>query len=201
MANLFHILAIITGVLAYYFSDVDSNSSFTNTFLPFMVLLSFIYGVVVTINIIYKMRNKSREQDLSADILLSSLKGQVKDSTVNEKPAEIKSIHISDTIRFDASENKITEDIIIEEGETDLEGLDQDELNQCEWENPDNWGDSSWMDVYFSKNDSRVWVPKRKPILGKTLNLAQSASAFWILSIICILFFAAALLFKYIFNT
>ena len=201
MTNLFHILAIITGVLAYYFSDVSSDSAFTNTLLPFIVLLSFIYGVVVTINIIYKMRNKSRGQDRSVDILLTSLKNQIPDSAAKEKPTEVKSVHITDTIRFDASENKVTEDIIIEESETDLAGLDQDETNQQEWENPDNWGDSSWMDLYFSKNDSRTWVPKRKPILGKTLNLAQSASAYWILSIICILFFAAAMLFNYIFNT
>jgi hypothetical protein len=32
----------------------------------------------------------------------------------------------------------------------------QKEINQAEWNNPDNWS----VGFYFSKKDSRTWVPK-----------------------------------------
>ena len=37
----------------------------------------------------------------------------------------------------------------------------QDETNQAEWANPDNW-----TTIYFSKKDSRTWVPKQNPRHG-----------------------------------
>jgi len=42
-----------------------------------------------------------------------------------------------------------------------IDNKTQDELNQAEWENPDNW-----TTIYFSKKDSRSWIPK------KILNMA-----------------------------
>lgn len=74
MGNLFHISAIVLGLLAYIFSDVNSNSGFTNTFLPFLVLTCFIYGLVVTINLIYHLRKKPNEKNMSTDLLLASMK-------------------------------------------------------------------------------------------------------------------------------
>jgi len=39
-----------------------------------------------------------------------------------------------------------------------IDNKTQDEINQTEWENPDNW-----TTIYFSKKDSRPWVPKKIP--------------------------------------
>jgi len=44
----------------------------------------------------------------------------------------------------------------------------QEEINQAEWENPDNWST-----IYFSKKDSGTWVPKRNPKHGWTINFAS----------------------------
>ena len=43
----------------------------------------------------------------------------------------------------------------------------QHEVNQSEWENPENW-----TTIYFSKKDSRSWVPKKIPITDGQLILA-----------------------------
>ena len=51
----------------------------------------------------------------------------------------------------------------------------QDEINQSEWENPDNWSS-----IYFSKKDSRTCVPKKNPKHGWTINFGSSSGAKWI---------------------
>ena len=51
----------------------------------------------------------------------------------------------------------------------------QDEINQAGWENPDNW-----TTIYFSKKDSRSWVPKKNPKHGWTINFGSPAGARWI---------------------
>ncbi len=51
----------------------------------------------------------------------------------------------------------------------------QDEINQAEWENPDNW-----TTIYYSKKDSRVWVPKQNPSYGWTINFGSVSGAKWI---------------------
>ena len=56
-------------------------------------------------------------------------------------------------------------------------------LNQNEWKNPVNWSGPIWLAVYFSKNDSRTWVPKRVPWTGVTLNLAHSNAVYWLMFI------------------
>ena len=38
--------------------------------------------------------------------------------------------------------------------------MTQDDINFQEWSDPANWS-SGWIRSYFSKLDSRVWVPKR----------------------------------------
>lgn len=51
----------------------------------------------------------------------------------------------------------------------------QEEINQTEWENPDNWST-----IYFSKKDSRIWVPKRSTKSGFTINFGSRAGSRWI---------------------
>jgi uncharacterized membrane protein len=55
--------------------------------------------------------------------------------------------------------------------------MDQKEINKAEWSNPENWSGG----LYFSKRDSRTWVPKPIPWMGWTLNLATRAGACWML--------------------
>ncbi len=74
--------------------------------------------------------------------------------------------------------------------------MTQDEINRKEWENPDNW---SGPGFYFSKKDSRVWVPKSIPWMGWTINIGQAAGAYFLLAtvigipILVIVIFIAAL--------
>lgn len=57
--------------------------------------------------------------------------------------------------------------------------MNQREINDAEWANPDNWS----MGLYFSKRDQRVWVPKSVPALGWTLNLGARAGASWMIAL------------------
>ena len=54
--------------------------------------------------------------------------------------------------------------------------------NDAEWRNPENWTGPGWASFYFSKRDTRTWVPKSIPALGWTLNLGQPAGARWMLA-------------------
>jgi hypothetical protein len=56
------------------------------------------------------------------------------------------------------------------------QNLDREHTNETEWHNPDNWHDHKVLGLTFggfygSRADSRLWVPKRNPKTGKTLNL------------------------------
>lgn len=62
----------------------------------------------------------------------------------------------------------------------------QAEVNRREWEDADNWGGPHGTAVYFSKKDSRVWVPHRRPGFGRTLNLAHTAGITWMVLICAI---------------
>lgn len=57
---------------------------------------------------------------------------------------------------------------------------DQDAINQQEWERDENW---SALGIYRSARDSRVWVPKRNPAFGVTVNLAHRAGWFPLLGL------------------
>ncbi len=61
--------------------------------------------------------------------------------------------------------------------------MTRDEINQAEWENPANWSDAV-VGVYFSKRDDRVWVPKRRPWWGWTINLGNPAGAWWLVGLL-----------------
>ena len=58
--------------------------------------------------------------------------------------------------------------------------MNQQDIDTEEWNNPDNWSGPAWLCFYFSKQDSRTWVPKRIPSLGWTLNLGKNAGVFWL---------------------
>ena len=53
---------------------------------------------------------------------------------------------------------------------------EQDVINQQEWESPENW--TGWFGTYRSARDARLWVPKKNPRLGWTLNFAHRG-AWW----------------------
>jgi uncharacterized membrane protein len=61
-------------------------------------------------------------------------------------------------------------------------GVKQQKINRREWQDPRNWSDNI-LGIYFSRKDSRVWVPKRVPILGWTLNLAHRNAMWWIVGL------------------
>ena len=71
----------------------------------------------------------------------------------------------------------------------------QDEINQAEWENPDNW-----TTIYFSKKDSRSWVPKKNPRHGWTINFGSPYGARWIYYLF-ILFLLLGILFGAVFTS
>ena len=70
----------------------------------------------------------------------------------------------------------------------------QQEINHAEWLNADNWGGPKTLAVYFSKKDSRIWIPQQKPSIGWTLNLAHTGGVLWLVGIcVGIILFMVAL--------
>lgn len=54
--------------------------------------------------------------------------------------------------------------------------MTEEELkNRDEWSRSENW---TGLGTYRSRLDTRLWVPKREPGLGSTLNFAHSG-AWW----------------------
>ncbi len=62
--------------------------------------------------------------------------------------------------------------------------MTQDEVNKSEWEKDENWGGPRWGAVYFSKKDTRIWVPKKIRWMGWTANLAHTAGVSWFVGIL-----------------
>jgi uncharacterized membrane protein len=58
--------------------------------------------------------------------------------------------------------------------------MHKNERNRLEWDNPNNWSGQ----LYFSKEDSRIWVPKRVRAFGYTLNLGHPSSTWWLLGLV-----------------
>ena len=50
--------------------------------------------------------------------------------------------------------------------------MTQKEINEAEWRDPANWR-GGWLGLYFGKDDTRILVPKRRPMFGFTVNLAR----------------------------
>lgn len=65
-----------------------------------------------------------------------------------------------------------------------LPAEEQTRANEAEWSNPANWTGPAWLSIYFSKRDSRVWVPKQIPALGWTVNLGNGRGALMTLAIL-----------------
>jgi uncharacterized membrane protein len=57
--------------------------------------------------------------------------------------------------------------------------MGQKDINLSEWQNRENWSGPGWVSFYFSKKDSRTWVPKSIQWMGWTLNLGKPAGAYW----------------------
>ena len=53
--------------------------------------------------------------------------------------------------------------------------MNQGTTDQEEWQKDENWGGPKWGEVYFSKIDPRIIVPKRIKWMGWTVNLAHTA--------------------------
>ena len=51
--------------------------------------------------------------------------------------------------------------------------MDQKNSNEQEWNNQANWVGPAYCRCYFSKQDSRLWVPKCNPIMGWTINFGH----------------------------
>ncbi|RUO30832.1 hypothetical protein CWE12_06230 [Aliidiomarina sedimenti] len=62
--------------------------------------------------------------------------------------------------------------------------MSQEEINQNEWKRSENWSRPRWLGLYFSKKDTRSWVPKQVPALGWTLNLGQPKGALWAVTLV-----------------
>ena len=61
--------------------------------------------------------------------------------------------------------------------------MKQVRINQAEWENPNNWYGPDWVAVYASKQDCRIWVPKKLRWMGWTLNLGRPAERCWLVGL------------------
>lgn len=48
--------------------------------------------------------------------------------------------------------------------------MNQESVNESEWNNPANWWGGF---LYHSRLDDRIWVPKRSPAFGATINLGR----------------------------
>lgn len=56
--------------------------------------------------------------------------------------------------------------------------MSQTEIDDAEWQNPANWRAGTF---YFSRRDSRSFVPKRHRLLGTTINFAKPAGVAFLL--------------------
>ncbi|MBT4192932.1 MAG: hypothetical protein HOB14_21075 [Gammaproteobacteria bacterium] len=54
--------------------------------------------------------------------------------------------------------------------------MTQQDINENEWASTNNW---RYLIFYYSKKDSRVWVPKKQKWRGWTLNLAKRQGVLW----------------------
>jgi uncharacterized membrane protein len=56
---------------------------------------------------------------------------------------------------------------------------DSPQLNAL-WRDPAHWSDGL-LGCYFAKADPRLWVPKRNPALGWTLNMGHPRAGWWMI--------------------
>lgn len=70
--------------------------------------------------------------------------------------------------------------------------MDTNERNIAEWNDDKNWSRFGLLGIYFSKVDSRLWVPKATPGLGWTINFAHRGAVAMLLAVIALPTLAAA---------
>jgi uncharacterized membrane protein len=59
----------------------------------------------------------------------------------------------------------------------------QDEVDAGEHANPANWH-GGWVGIYYSKRDSRAFVPKRCAGMGITINFARLPGVLFLVGIL-----------------
>ncbi|HTG43990.1 MAG TPA: DUF5808 domain-containing protein [Verrucomicrobiae bacterium] len=72
--------------------------------------------------------------------------------------------------------------------------MNQRETNEREWADEDNWSGPKWLSLYFSKKDSRLWVPKQIRAMGWTINLGHRNGVFLFLTLLAGLLLSVILL-------
>jgi uncharacterized membrane protein len=60
--------------------------------------------------------------------------------------------------------------------------MDQSQIDEAEWQDRRNWH-GGWLGIYRSQRDTRVWVPKRNPKMGWTINTARPAGLVLVIGI------------------
>ena len=73
-------------------------------------------------------------------------------------------------------------------------GMTQKDINESEWSDPRNWR-GGFLNVYVSRKDTRLFVPKRRRFLGFTVNLGHPGGR-WVLAAIAVFILGAILLTK-----
>lgn len=76
--------------------------------------------------------------------------------------------------------------------------MTQKEIDQAEWENSDNWTGPKGLSIYFSKKDSRCFVPKQIKGTGPTMNLGKGSGFAWLFFGTLFLVAAAFIIGKYV---
>ncbi len=172
-----HLIMVMLGVLAYTFANVDSQNGFFSLLLPTVLVFTILYLIALIIYLIHKARHPTSHnehvgllseavQELgksSNNINLQSVLAKTSLDATQESVSQTTAI--PPAVHFSAS---------LEAGSSFVEEPDQDDINLDAWEDDANWTGPPWLAVYFSKSDSRSWVPKRIPLLGWTPNLGHS---------------------------
>jgi uncharacterized membrane protein len=53
-----------------------------------------------------------------------------------------------------------------------------------QWADPAHWSGPAWASLYFNKQDPRLWVPKRVPAMGWTVNFGHPRGWLALLAIV-----------------
>lgn len=69
------------------------------------------------------------------------------------------------------------------------------ERDEAEWRNPANWH-GGWLGIYYSKRDSRSFVPKRNPNFGVTINFARKEGIVLLLCVLAVVLLVNVLTFR-----
>ena len=62
--------------------------------------------------------------------------------------------------------------------------MDIETTNKNEWQQAGNWSRMGLFGIYFSKADTRLFVPKATPAFGWTLNFGHRHAVPWLSALI-----------------